>query len=632
MSQTTIRSFSMGGALLALGAALAGCSARTDVSGTGSTPSQFTHLYITTQQIEFNTSSTAGPDDGGWATFALTTPVTIDLVTESNGTLGEIANDLHVAPGTYNAILLVPYASSTNAVAASATALGATYNQEADYVDVSGTSHTVPLVIPNPEKGIVVPASGSLTVPIGGSGGLPIGGSSTTAGTTTTTSSPTTTSSTTGTTSTTSTTSNTVTVSFASSWDLNRDLHIFAIPPATNTSSSSSSSSSANVGVLLSAGSGFSSDLSTTGGISGTLTLTSLTNFTSVSDRVAIQACAETLPANSNHYQVVLCAPVQTDGTFTIYPLQSNSKTATLYEVVIHGPNISTIVIHSVPATTSSPSLTSAASTTGSVATTTDGTPVSIGTFIPTGAAAYPVSVSASSSGGLPAGAAVTFYQTLSSEPSYAIDEVGIDPINLNLQAYECLSGGAVQSGTYSSSGSTITVTSQTPAEGLGNYVAAAVAPLYTDGIASGSTKVTAPTSATGANPTSANGCAPNATATPVTPFPTSIAGLTPASGTAGSISVSITATNPATYSGGQLLVSHNGAVIGAAAIGNTILQGSGTVTISGLPPSSDYHLSAILWNTNPGTTLSNYVYESLGSSPLTVSGGSATSTSATIN
>ena len=627
MSQTTIRSFSMGGALLALGAALAGCSSRTDVSATGSTPSQFTHVYITTQEVAFNTSATAGPDDGGWNKFTLTNPVTIDLVTESNGTLGEIANDLKVSPGTYNAILLVPYINATTAT--SATALGATYNQEADYTDASGNPHTVQLVIPNPEKGIVVPGTG-LTVPIGGSGGLPIGGSttsSTTTGTTNTASTlfnqPTTVSPT-STTSTTSSTNNTVTVSFAASWDLNRDLHIFALPTP-NTSSSSSSSSSANTGVLLSAGSGVSSDLSTTGGISGTLTLTSLTNITSTSDRVAIQACAETLDSTGGHYQVVLCAPVQTDGTFTIYPLQSNSKTATNYEVVIHGPNIATIIIHSVPATTSTPNLTASTSTTGQVASTTDGTPVSLGTFIPTAAGAYPVSVSASSSGGLPAGAAVTFYQTLNSTP-YAIDEVGIDPINLNLQANECLSAGAVQTGTYSSSGSTITVTSQAPAEKPGNYVAAAVAPLYTDGIASGNTPVKEPSNIT---ITSSTTCAPSTT-TPTAPSTVQITipGLTPANGTAGSISASVTVAN-STWIGGELLVNHNGAVIGAAALGNTILTGAGgTVTVSGLPASGDYYLSAILWTSGGGT----FNYESLSTTPLTVSSGGATNASVTIN
>src|ERR1700730_17379146 len=149
MSQMTRFAFT-GGALLALCGAFSGCSSRTNVSATGSTPSQFTHVYITTQEVWFNTKTAASPDDSGWGKFPLKTPVTIDLVTESNGTLGEIANDLRVAPGTYNSILLMPLDWNATTTA-SATAIGATWNSEADYVDTAGKTQQVPLVLPNPE-------------------------------------------------------------------------------------------------------------------------------------------------------------------------------------------------------------------------------------------------------------------------------------------------------------------------------------------------------------------------------------------------------------------------------------------------------------------------------------------------
>ncbi len=79
----------------------------------------------------------------------------------------------------------------------------------------------------------------------------------------------------------------------------------------------------------------------TTGGISGTLTLTTLTNnsttnITSVSGRTAIQASAELLSSDTTnpHHVIIASAPVQSDGTFTIYPLQSNSANPTVYDVV----------------------------------------------------------------------------------------------------------------------------------------------------------------------------------------------------------------------------------------------------------------------------------------------------------
>ena len=121
MSQTA-RFSSLGGALLALCVALSGCAARTDVYGGGSTPSQYTHIFITAQQIWFNTSASAGVDDSGWAKFTLTSPMTFDLVTDSNGTLGEIADDLHLTAGTYNSILIIPVPSESTQTAASATA------------------------------------------------------------------------------------------------------------------------------------------------------------------------------------------------------------------------------------------------------------------------------------------------------------------------------------------------------------------------------------------------------------------------------------------------------------------------------------------------------------------------------
>jgi hypothetical protein len=626
-----------GGALLALCAAFSGCSSRTNVSATGSTPSQFTHVYLTTQEVWFNTKQDASPDDSGWAKFPLKTPVTIDLVTESNGTLGEIANDLRIAPGTYNSVLLMPVPidwTNPTAAVASAIAVGATYNEEADYTDTAGTTHQVPLVLPNPEKGVVIP--GSLKVPVGkvGAGGIGTASTSSTAGTTNTTTNlfgtTTTTPTTTTATPTTSTSSTTTTVSFATSFDANRDLHLFCYVIASTGSCAQSATGTTTgtaTGAILSANP-TATDLSTTGGITGTLTLTSLTNINSVSDRVAIQASAESLSADGTHHVIVASAPVQTDGTFTIYPLLSNSSTPTVYDVVIHGPNIFTIIIKNVSVTTTTPSLTGAASTTGSVATTTATGAVSIGTFIPTAAPAFVANITPTATASLPPGAAVTFYQTLpaSSEVPYAIDEVGIDPLNLNLQTAEQLSTGNIQSGTYSSSGSTITVTSSTPTEttnakGLASYRVGATAPLYADGALSFSTMVVSNTASLVPAPSTTTTTAP-------TPVAVSVPGLTPAnSSAAGSIAAAITV--PAgSYTGGELIVSHNGAMIGVAPIASsTLLNGTGSATVNGLPSgdAGNYYLSVILW------TSSSFKAESI-TSPVTVTGGSATDVAVAVN
>jgi hypothetical protein len=627
---------STGSVLLAICAAFAGCSARTNVSVTASTPAQFTHVFITAQAVWFNTNASAGPDDAGWVKFELKNPVTVDLVTESNGSLGEVANDLRVAPGTYNSILLLPVPPSM-ALTDSATAVGAVMNQEVDYVDSTGKAQQAALILPNQEKGIVIPGSG-LTVPVGGTGGgLPIGGAagtnttnttnafntSNTTNTTNTTNnastlfgSPTTVNPTTPTAS--STTNNTVTVSFGATFDGNRDLHTFGY--------SFLNSANQLTGVFLSA-SGQSSNLSKTGGITGTLSLTSLntstTPFQNASGRLDVQACAESLSSDGSHHVVVACAPVQTDGTFTIYPLPSDSRNPVNYDVVIHGSRIATIIIKSVVVTTTTPSLTPAATTNGSVATTTASGAVSLGSIIPRQTITFPVNATAASSAVLPAGAAITFYQSLSGAVPYVIDEVGIDPFNTNgsgnlLNTPEFLSAGTIDTGTYNSNGGTITITSSQPANGPGTYAVAAVAPLYADGIASSSANVVAPASTQGANPA-------DDTTTPVN---VAVPGLTPSDGSsAATLTATITASSPGRYTQGQLLVSRNGAVVGSAPINSTTLQNGGTVQVAGLPTGNTYYLSAIVWNSAEGQPL---VYQP-SPTPVALSGGSA-SAAVTIN
>jgi hypothetical protein len=607
---------STGGALLTLCGALFGCSARTDVSGTGSTPSQFTHVFITTQEVWFNTNSNATPDDSGWAKFTLKTPVTIDLVQQSNGTLGQIAGDLRLAAGTYGAILLMPLPNSA-AVAASATALGATYNLEADYVDQSSTPHQVQLVLPNPEKGIVVPGA-TLKVPIGSNkGGLPLTGSTNTG-----TNKTSTTSTTTTTTSTASSANNTVTVSFATSFDANRDLHLFNFP-AISATTGAISGVTKTPGAVLSANPS-ASDLSTSGGITGTLTMTSLTAINSVSERVAIQASAELLSSDGTHHVIVASAPVQTDGTFTIYPLPSNSKTPTVYDVVIHGPYIQTIIIKNVSVTTTTPSIAAAANTTGAVATTTATGAVSLGTFIPVVATNwFFVNAKPATSTPLPPGTAVTFYQTLqaSGEVPYAIDEVGIDPFNQNLQTPEALANGNVESGVYASSGSTITVTSSAPAEGAGKYLVGATAPLFADAPLSSSNEASA---------ASAPQTFTSSTAVPTASqvLTVSVPGLSAAnSAGVGSITATLSQSSNA-YNAGELLVSHNGAVIGSALLNSAALNNGAPVTVNNLPSGGgNYYLSVILWSAG---NESGWTYQSI-AAPVTVNAGGNTAVSATV-
>lgn len=584
-------------AVAALCAALGACSTRSNVSAIGNTPPLYTHVYVTAQAVWFNSSATAGPDDGGWAQFPLTTPVTVDLVADSNGNFGYLATDLKLAPGSYSQVRFIPVDVSTP-LTASAETLGATYNMEADYVDSAGVTHQLPLELLNPDKGLGIQTS--LSVPIGG-----VGASSLTSGVgtpTSTTSSPfggtttgTTTDTTTGTTIGTpvgsSSTGTSTTAEFSLLIDGARDVTAFTY---------------GGVNAALLSSHITAADLSKSGGIQGQLTLTNLTTLTSANGTPGIEASAEALSADGSRHYVVASAPVAADGSFTVYPLAANSSNNESYDLVIHGAGIATIIIKDIiipPVGTAGVSISSltgdSSSVTGTTSTTTgttigttttsvDTSPitpanlVSIGTLIPRGVSSFTANI-ASASAPLPAGAAVGFYQTLpgSGEAPYLIESDPIDPFNQVLGNAQALSVGTVDSGTYVSSGATVTVVSAAPAEGAGTYRVAASAPFYNDGNLV-SAKVSAPT---------ASGVTAASPATPAT--------LTLASGNSpGIVSATIKPATPGKYDSGYIMLSQSGQLVASASLASVIKSG-GSVQMTGVPSGSQtgvYYVTVRAW------------------------------------
>jgi uncharacterized protein DUF4382 len=616
----------LAGALLC---ALAGCSTRTDVSATGNTPAKYSHVWITTQEVWFNTSAIAGPDDGGWIKFTLSTPGTVDLVADSGGSLGSIVTDLKLEPGTYSQIRLIPLDSSA-ALATSAQTLGALYNAEADYVDSAGTTHQLPLELLNPDKGIGI--QGTLKVPVGDIGAAlaasSAAGTTNTTGTTDFAGTPTTTPTvptipTTPTTPTNPTTpTTTTTTSFAVNQDGTHDLMPFAYAygssSATSTTPGCAAPASCGAGILLSSHA-VAYDLSQVGAITGTLTLTGLTSISGASGLPAIQASAQVLSADGTRHVVVSSTPVHSDGTFTLYPLAANSSNAVDYDVVIHGPGIATIIIKAVQVTLAgSPSSTT---TDTSTTTGTTGTPslnsVSIGTLIPRAATSYTANF-VNSPAALPAGAQVSFYQTLDAagEVPYVIETSPIDPFNQNLADDQGLSEGTIDSGTWASSASSITVVSAAPKEKTGTYIVAASAPSFSDGALT--TTVSEPAATTGTTTPPAVSIAPVATLALA-------AGNSP-----GTISASVSPAVPQKYQHGELLVSHEGALIAAvpldAALGSS---GGATITVSGVPSGTApalYYLSVRVWDSSGNVQRQSYP------TPIDLRGAATGSAQLTIN
>ncbi len=617
-----------------LGGLLAGCGTRTDVSLTGNTPAQYSHVWVTVQAVWFNTSATAGPDDGGWDKFPLSTPSTVDLVAQSGGNLASIASALRIPARTYSQVRFIPVDASAP-LATSAQNAGALYNFEADYVDTQGTTHQLPLELLNPDKGIGIQAS--LKVPVGNLGaGL--------TGTTTTTSTPgavpfgsssastsnpfgmSTSSPTTFTATTTSaTTSTTPRNSFAAALDGTSDLVPFSFASSSN-------------GILWSAHAAAAYDLSQAGGISGQLSLSNIT--TSTSGLPDIRVSAETLSTDGTRHIVVSSTAVLSDGSFLLYPLATNSSTTSplTYDVVIHGPDIATIIVKAVqvprPSTSSTSTTTSAATTvttpttsftiptttntttTGMTNGTSTGTStastgatnpnvnaVSIGTLTPRAAAAspptsYTANVSTAPGAALPAGAVVNFYQTLGTqgEVPYVIESSPLDPFNQVLFSAQALSLGTVDAGTWSTNG-TVTVVSAAPKEGAGTYLVAASAPGFSDGTLEPRISVSPPKT--------------SGTATVVVPALALESGAS-----AGSLSATVVAAAPGKYDQGQLLLSHDGALVATASLDTVLKQGAGgIVTVAGIPsgtPDAVYYATIRAWNStssNPAGTVQRQWY-----------------------
>jgi hypothetical protein len=543
----------IGGLLVAASAGLVGCTAKTNVSATGNVPAQYSHLYMSVQEVWFHTSATAGPDDTAWIKFPLSTPVTVDLAT-SAGALTSLTSGLVVPAGTYAQVRLIPVDSGAT-ILSSASALGAVYNSEVDYTDATGAKQ-VPLELQNPDKGIGIATS----ITVRGTGTNIFSSSSSSSNSTTST----------GTSSSSSTP-----FSLAINEDGAKDLVPFTYNTATTVN---------NVKAVLLNPHMTAYDASAVGVITGTLSTAGLTGTTSASTSafLNIQVTAESLSADGTRHVAVNSTPVRSDGTFTLYPLATTSSSPTSYDLVIHGPSMATIIVKGVAVSVGAPSSTTA---------------VNVGTITPTAATSFTVNLTTTNlttTTALPAGALVGFYQTLpgATEVPYLIEQEPIDPFSRNFDDDQALSAGNLDYGTFSGSG--VSLSSATPAEGTSTYRVAASAPLFADGVL---TTTVSPTTTPVAVPT-----------------------LSPASGITNTTGVTISQTSPGSFDSGQLIISHDGAIVATAALDSIMGRSAATtLTITGLPSGSGaagsldsalYYVSVRVWSsTNPAGTLNRVTY-----------------------
>jgi len=183
----------------------------------------------------------------------------------------------------------------------------------------------------------------------------------------------------------------------------------------------------------------------------------------------------------------------------------------------------------------------------------------------------------------------VNFYQTLGgqTEVPYVIESSPIDPFNQVLFYPQALSLGTVDSGTWSTNG-TVTLVSAAPQELAGTYLVAASSPGFSDGkLGLKVSSVSPPTSGTAM------------VVVPALPLESGA--------TAGSLAAAVVATTPGKYDQGQLLLSHDGALVAAASLDAVLTQGTGgIVTVPGLPtgtPDAVYYATVRAWkSTDPGS------------------------------
>jgi len=272
-----------------------------------------------------------------------------------------------------------------------------------------------------------------------------------------------------------------------------------------------------------------------------------------------------------------MSAPVSSTGTFTVYPLPTSSSSATSYDLVIHGPNMATIIVKSVPVGVGDPTAT---------------TPVNIGTV--TARTATPSAMNINATTPLPAGALVGFYQTIpaSGEVPYLVEAFPLDPFSRTFATDQTVSNASLDYGNYAS-GSNVSLTTANADEGAAVYRVAGTAPLFTDGVLTTTVKATGSTTAT----------------------LIAVPALTAAAGAnLDTVTVTIAKSTAGKYNKGEVILSKDGAIVATAPLDTllTASAASGSVAINQVPgggngatfASALYYVSVRVWNTSTASSV----------------------------
>ena len=275
------------------------------VSLSGGASAGIDHLWVTVTGIAMHADATRvfGDGDPGWVVQTLATPVTLDLADPSlsdGGTVSLLKQNVS-ALGTFAQLrLLVASSDPAMTPTPSASAKGLLYNDQVQYTDSSGV-HIVPLEIPDIQAGLrlLTPfnLSADTTTPLAVEWNA-------------------------------NSLVRRASVGGADRFTLRNELQLYNQQLLT----------ALGDGNLEIGGSIFDS-------ISGQLATTNFCTGTSHAGCIHdVVASATSLSSDSRFHAEVRSVDVSAAGTFLLYPLPSQS----LYDVVIHGGNMRTIVVHDV--------------------------------------------------------------------------------------------------------------------------------------------------------------------------------------------------------------------------------------------------------------------------------------------
>lgn len=272
--------------------------AKASVDVTDASSADYAHVYVTVTGVAFHLSDKAGFSNyssakvSGWQIARLPAPMTVDLAQLTNGKTfsdfnsgNSLFSGITLPIGSYGQIRIF-LSSTEDALAASAIALGLTYNNE---VQLVGDTNHYPLRIPTPVEGIrLIPDSPMVVT-----------GSSN--------------------------------VKLVLDFNLNND--VVEVSPDNATE------------FILKPRLGYF-DMSSVGAVSGTVTSATFDNISS--NRVVVKA--QQVKADTNYRITRrLTSPDKNTGAFTLYPLPifGNATTAT-YDILISGRHLDTAIIKGV--------------------------------------------------------------------------------------------------------------------------------------------------------------------------------------------------------------------------------------------------------------------------------------------